>query len=95
MESGIADLKNVEEDKLTTRERSIKTKPITFHRALAELGIAERADIYDASTKESYTMGELCKKYGKPTTRDGKRSARNHMGKAQGGNARRTGGDTG
>eukprot|EP00965_Chrysotila_dentata_P213546 6187681-Pleurochrysis_carterae.AAC.4 len=45
-------------------ERKIKTKPITFHRALAEMRIAEWADIYDATTKEYYTMGALCKKYG-------------------------------
>eukprot|EP00965_Chrysotila_dentata_P187916 6172421-Pleurochrysis_carterae.AAC.2 len=28
------------------------------------MGIAEWADIYDNTTKEYYTMGELCKKYG-------------------------------
>eukprot|EP00965_Chrysotila_dentata_P090532 2987167-Pleurochrysis_carterae.AAC.1 len=28
------------------------------------MGIAEWADIYDNKTKEYYTMGELCKKYG-------------------------------
>eukprot|EP00965_Chrysotila_dentata_P137256 4540039-Pleurochrysis_carterae.AAC.1 len=42
----------------------MRTQPITFHRALAEIGIAEWADIYDARTKEYYTMGELCKTYG-------------------------------
>eukprot|EP00965_Chrysotila_dentata_P202232 6181014-Pleurochrysis_carterae.AAC.1 len=28
------------------------------------MGIAEWADIYDATTKQYYTMGNLCKKYG-------------------------------
>eukprot|EP00965_Chrysotila_dentata_P026313 872136-Pleurochrysis_carterae.AAC.3 len=41
-----------EEDKLKTRERNIKTKPITFHRAIAELGIAEWADMDDKTTKD-------------------------------------------
>eukprot|EP00965_Chrysotila_dentata_P097170 3211689-Pleurochrysis_carterae.AAC.1 len=59
-----------EEDELVTTERKIKTKPITFHRTLAEMGIAEWAGIYDTSTKEYYTMGGLCKKYGvKKSTR--------------------------
>eukprot|EP00965_Chrysotila_dentata_P090202 2976920-Pleurochrysis_carterae.AAC.1 len=31
---------------------------------LAEIGIAEWADIYDETTMEYYTMGDLCKKYG-------------------------------
>eukprot|EP00965_Chrysotila_dentata_P203154 6181547-Pleurochrysis_carterae.AAC.2 len=53
-----------EKDELITSERTIKTQPITFHRALAEIGIAEWADIYNNGTKEHYTMGELCKKYG-------------------------------
>eukprot|EP00965_Chrysotila_dentata_P076257 2518656-Pleurochrysis_carterae.AAC.1 len=53
-----------EPDELVTKERKIKTEPITFHRALAEMGVAEWADIYDNTTKEYYTMGELCKKYG-------------------------------
>eukprot|EP00965_Chrysotila_dentata_P116415 3848349-Pleurochrysis_carterae.AAC.1 len=53
-----------EGDELVTRERKIKTKPIAFHRTLAEIGIAEWADIYDKTTKEHYTMGDLCKKYG-------------------------------
>eukprot|EP00965_Chrysotila_dentata_P173596 5731105-Pleurochrysis_carterae.AAC.2 len=53
-----------EEDELVTRERKIKTKPIAFHRTLAEIGIAEWADIYDETTKEYYTMGALCSKYG-------------------------------
>eukprot|EP00965_Chrysotila_dentata_P018203 605787-Pleurochrysis_carterae.AAC.1 len=53
-----------EPDELVTKERKIKTGPITFHRALAEMGVAEWADIYDKKTKEYYTMGELCKKYG-------------------------------
>eukprot|EP00965_Chrysotila_dentata_P220117 6191583-Pleurochrysis_carterae.AAC.5 len=53
-----------EKDKLVTAERKIATKPITFHRALAEMSIAEWADIYDTTTKEYYTMGGLCKKYG-------------------------------
>eukprot|EP00965_Chrysotila_dentata_P111066 3670806-Pleurochrysis_carterae.AAC.1 len=53
-----------EEDELVTTERRIATKPITFHRALAEMGIAEWADIYDATTKQYYTMSNLCKKYG-------------------------------
>eukprot|EP00965_Chrysotila_dentata_P127364 4212012-Pleurochrysis_carterae.AAC.1 len=54
-----------EEDELVTvAERKIKTKPITFHRTLAKMGIAEWADIYDATTKEYYAMGGLCKKYG-------------------------------
>eukprot|EP00965_Chrysotila_dentata_P225342 6194694-Pleurochrysis_carterae.AAC.2 len=52
-----------EKDVLITGERNMSTKPIIFHRALAEIGIAEWADIYDARTKEHYTMGELCKKY--------------------------------
>eukprot|EP00965_Chrysotila_dentata_P181786 6001098-Pleurochrysis_carterae.AAC.1 len=54
-----------EEDELITTDRRIVTKPITFHRTLAEtMGIAEWADIYDISTKEYFTMGGLCKKYG-------------------------------
>eukprot|EP00965_Chrysotila_dentata_P261313 6214210-Pleurochrysis_carterae.AAC.6 len=53
-----------EEDELSTNERKIKTKSITFHRALAEMGIAEWADIYDNKTGEYYTMGDLCKRYG-------------------------------
>eukprot|EP00965_Chrysotila_dentata_P055679 1847007-Pleurochrysis_carterae.AAC.2 len=53
-----------EEDKLVTREGKIKTRPIAFHRILAEIGIAEWADIYDETTKEHYTMGDLCKKIG-------------------------------
>eukprot|EP00965_Chrysotila_dentata_P206735 6183709-Pleurochrysis_carterae.AAC.8 len=53
-----------EEDELNTYERKINTRPITFHRALAEMGLAEWADIYDNKTKEYYTMGDLCKKYG-------------------------------
>eukprot|EP00965_Chrysotila_dentata_P038542 1280292-Pleurochrysis_carterae.AAC.1 len=53
-----------EEDELVTTERKITTKPITFHRTLAELGIAEWANIYDKTAKEYYTMGGLCKKYG-------------------------------
>eukprot|EP00965_Chrysotila_dentata_P206855 6183782-Pleurochrysis_carterae.AAC.2 len=53
-----------EENELKTKERNIKTKPITFHRALAEMGIAECADIYDKTTKDYYTVWELCKKYG-------------------------------
>eukprot|EP00965_Chrysotila_dentata_P249598 6208978-Pleurochrysis_carterae.AAC.3 len=40
-----------EKDELITGERNIRTEPITFHRALAEIGIAEWADIYDAKTK--------------------------------------------
>eukprot|EP00965_Chrysotila_dentata_P229690 6197320-Pleurochrysis_carterae.AAC.1 len=28
------------------------------------MGIAEWADIYDGKTKEYYTMGDLCKRYG-------------------------------
>eukprot|EP00965_Chrysotila_dentata_P014872 491862-Pleurochrysis_carterae.AAC.1 len=36
-----------EDDELVTRERKFKTKAIVFHRALAEIGIAEWADIYD------------------------------------------------
>eukprot|EP00965_Chrysotila_dentata_P164363 5427628-Pleurochrysis_carterae.AAC.1 len=59
-----------EADELVTQERKIATNPITFHRALAEMGIAEWADIYDETTKEYYTMGGLCKKYGvKKSTR--------------------------
>eukprot|EP00965_Chrysotila_dentata_P087458 2887551-Pleurochrysis_carterae.AAC.1 len=55
---------------LHTTERKIATKPIAFHRTLAEMGIAEWADIYDRTTKEYYTMGGLCKKYGvKKSTR--------------------------
>eukprot|EP00965_Chrysotila_dentata_P115052 3804038-Pleurochrysis_carterae.AAC.1 len=53
-----------EADELVTTERKIKTKPITFHKTLAEMGIAEWADIYDATTKEYYTTGGLCQKYG-------------------------------
>eukprot|EP00965_Chrysotila_dentata_P183254 6051506-Pleurochrysis_carterae.AAC.1 len=53
-----------EEDELVTTERKIMTRPVTFHRALAEMGIAEWADIYDEITKEYYTMSGLCKKYG-------------------------------
>eukprot|EP00965_Chrysotila_dentata_P118054 3902043-Pleurochrysis_carterae.AAC.1 len=53
-----------EEHELVTMDRRIATKPITFHRTLAEMGIAEWADIYDETTKEYYTMGGLCKKYG-------------------------------
>eukprot|EP00965_Chrysotila_dentata_P153832 5084871-Pleurochrysis_carterae.AAC.1 len=53
-----------EEDELVTTERKIATRPITFHRTLAEMGIAEWADIYDETTKEYYTMGGLWKKYG-------------------------------
>eukprot|EP00965_Chrysotila_dentata_P187024 6171876-Pleurochrysis_carterae.AAC.1 len=49
---------------LVTRERKIRTKPIAFHRTLAEIGIAEWADIYDETTKDYYTMGALCNKYG-------------------------------
>eukprot|EP00965_Chrysotila_dentata_P187422 6172125-Pleurochrysis_carterae.AAC.1 len=52
-----------EEDELVTPERKITTKPITFHRTLAEMSIAEWADIYDGTTREYYTMGGLCKKY--------------------------------
>eukprot|EP00965_Chrysotila_dentata_P135854 4491019-Pleurochrysis_carterae.AAC.1 len=48
-----------EEDELNTYERKIKTKQITFHRALAEIGIAGWADIYDNKTREYYTMGDL------------------------------------
>eukprot|EP00965_Chrysotila_dentata_P218291 6190504-Pleurochrysis_carterae.AAC.4 len=59
-----------EENELATIERNIKTKPIIFHRTLARIGIAEWADIYDKTTKEHYTMGALCRKYGvKKTTR--------------------------
>eukprot|EP00965_Chrysotila_dentata_P097857 3235405-Pleurochrysis_carterae.AAC.2 len=36
-----------EEDELVTAERKIMTKPITFHRTLAKMGVAEWADIYD------------------------------------------------
>eukprot|EP00965_Chrysotila_dentata_P115641 3821710-Pleurochrysis_carterae.AAC.5 len=53
-----------EADVLITGERNIRTKPITFHRALAEIGVAEWADIYDEKTKDHYTMGELCRRYG-------------------------------
>eukprot|EP00965_Chrysotila_dentata_P197476 6178208-Pleurochrysis_carterae.AAC.1 len=53
-----------EVDELVTPERKITTNPITFHRTLAEMGIAEWADIYDETTREYYTMGCLCKKYG-------------------------------
>eukprot|EP00965_Chrysotila_dentata_P176281 5820634-Pleurochrysis_carterae.AAC.1 len=53
-----------EPDELVTNERNIKTGPITFHRALAEIGVAEWADIYNKTTREYYTMGELCKRYG-------------------------------
>eukprot|EP00965_Chrysotila_dentata_P029909 995780-Pleurochrysis_carterae.AAC.1 len=53
-----------EADELVTPERKIATNPITFHRALAEMGIAEWADLYDETTREYYTMGGLCKKYG-------------------------------
>eukprot|EP00965_Chrysotila_dentata_P101082 3338505-Pleurochrysis_carterae.AAC.1 len=45
-----------EPDELVTKERKIKTGPTTFHRALAEIGVAEWADIYDKTTKEYYTM---------------------------------------
>eukprot|EP00965_Chrysotila_dentata_P119454 3949066-Pleurochrysis_carterae.AAC.1 len=59
-----------EEDELVTSERKIVTKPTTFHRTLAEMGIAKWADIYDETTKEYYTMCGLCKKYGvKKSTR--------------------------
>eukprot|EP00965_Chrysotila_dentata_P098535 3257276-Pleurochrysis_carterae.AAC.1 len=53
-----------EADELVTTERKITTKPITFHRTLAEMGVAEWADIYDVATKEYYTMGSLCKSMG-------------------------------
>eukprot|EP00965_Chrysotila_dentata_P011612 379970-Pleurochrysis_carterae.AAC.1 len=53
-----------EEDELVTTERRIATKPITFYRTLAEMGIAEWADVYDETTKEYYTMDGLCKVYG-------------------------------
>eukprot|EP00965_Chrysotila_dentata_P223449 6193578-Pleurochrysis_carterae.AAC.1 len=54
-----------EEDKLITKERNIQPKSITFHSTLAEMGIiAEWADIYDKTTKEYYTMVDLCNKYG-------------------------------
>eukprot|EP00965_Chrysotila_dentata_P134275 4440377-Pleurochrysis_carterae.AAC.1 len=53
-----------EEDVLVTEERKIMTRPITFHRTLAEMGIAEWADIYDKTTKKYYTMGGLCKRHG-------------------------------
>eukprot|EP00965_Chrysotila_dentata_P009102 296284-Pleurochrysis_carterae.AAC.1 len=45
-----------EPDKLVTKERKIKTGPITFHRALAEISVAEWADIYYKETMEFYTM---------------------------------------
>eukprot|EP00965_Chrysotila_dentata_P093442 3086657-Pleurochrysis_carterae.AAC.1 len=48
-----------EADELITPERKIATSPITFHRTLAEMGIAEWADIYDETTREYYTMGGL------------------------------------
>eukprot|EP00965_Chrysotila_dentata_P203843 6181982-Pleurochrysis_carterae.AAC.3 len=56
-----------EEDELVTTERKVSTRPITFHRTLAEMGIAEWADIYVSTTKENiatskgYTVGN----YGK------------------------------
>eukprot|EP00965_Chrysotila_dentata_P222025 6192721-Pleurochrysis_carterae.AAC.3 len=53
-----------EEDELITTERKIATKPNIYHRTLAEMGIAEWADIYDRTTKEYYPMGGLCKKHG-------------------------------
>eukprot|EP00965_Chrysotila_dentata_P069602 2299054-Pleurochrysis_carterae.AAC.1 len=53
-----------EEYELKTKERNIKTKLAIFHRALAELGIAEWADIYNKTTKDYYRVEELCKKYG-------------------------------
>eukprot|EP00965_Chrysotila_dentata_P170107 5614640-Pleurochrysis_carterae.AAC.1 len=53
-----------EPDELVTKERKIKTGSITFHRALAEIGVAVWANIYDKTTKEYYTMEELCKRCG-------------------------------
>eukprot|EP00965_Chrysotila_dentata_P174485 5759541-Pleurochrysis_carterae.AAC.1 len=45
-----------EPDELVTKERKTKTGPITFPRALAEIGVAEWVVIYDKTTKEYYTM---------------------------------------
>eukprot|EP00965_Chrysotila_dentata_P186368 6153418-Pleurochrysis_carterae.AAC.1 len=53
-----------ETDELVTPERKIATDPITLHRTLAEMGIAEWADTYDETTREYYTMGGLCKNTG-------------------------------
>eukprot|EP00965_Chrysotila_dentata_P203536 6181786-Pleurochrysis_carterae.AAC.1 len=46
-----------EEDELIKRERKIRTRPITFQIAQAEMGTTEWADVYNKMTKEHYTMG--------------------------------------